>query len=135
MELDKTEFQLNESVAIRLFLKNIGVQTITIFFPYLLNRVGFIVKDINNTVVFNFPLGGPAAIDEVTLEPNGQISRTFNWSQIGSYPNGSGGVLQKSVPPGTYHIIGRTGKYLIGSLEAESWTPWIETPPITITIG
>lgn len=136
MELDKTEFQLNETVIINLFLKNTGERTITIFVPYLQHFFGFIVKDRNNTVVLNYPYGGYAAIDKVTLEPGDQINETLNWSQIGHYPDGSGGVYLHSVPLGTYHITGRTGEYLMDSLEgAEDWTPWIETPSIKITIS
>lgn len=136
MELEKTEFQLNETVAIHLFLTNIGDKTITIFVPYIEHWVGFIVKDANNTVVLDFPYGGLAAVDETTLEPSGQINRTLYWSQIGHYRDGSGGVVLRSVPPGTYHITGRTGEYLTHGLEeAEDWAPQIETPSITIAIG
>ena len=133
MELDKTEFQLNETVAIHLSLKNIGDKTITIIVPSLEHWVGFIVKDVNNTVVRNFPSGGAPVLDETTLGPGRQINRTYNWSQIGHYPDGSGGVLTRSVPPGTYHIIGRTGEHLACSLGAEDWID-IKTPSITITI-
>ena len=136
MELDKTEYLLNETVAIHLSLKNIGDKTIKMFVPSLQQFVGFVIKDENNTVVLDFPYGGLLAIDDATLEPGGQISRTFDWPQIGHYPDGHGGVYQDSVPPGTYHIIGRTEPYWIGSFDAfEHWTPWIETPPITLTIS
>lgn len=133
MELDKTEFQLNETVAIHISLKNIGDGPITIFTPNYQQFVGFIVKDINNTVVLDFPYSGLPTIDEATLESGGQINKTFNWSQTGLYPDGSGGVVERSVPHGIYHIIGRTGEHLTYDLEAEEWID-IKTPSITVTI-
>ncbi|MDH5268110.1 MAG: BsuPI-related putative proteinase inhibitor, partial [Candidatus Bathyarchaeota archaeon] len=95
--------------------------------------VGFIVKDINNTVFLDSPYGGLPTIDEATLESGGQINKTFNWSQTGLCPDGSGGVVQRSVPHGIYHIIGRTVEHLVYSLGAEDWID-IKTPSITITI-
>jgi len=133
MELDKTEFQLNETVAIHMSLKNIGDDPTTIFTGNYQQFVGFIVKDINNTVVLDSPYGGLPTIDEATLESGGQINKTFNWSQTGLYPDGSGGVVQRSVPHGIYHIIGRTVEHLVYSLGAEDWID-IKTPSITITI-
>jgi hypothetical protein len=134
MELDKTEFQLNETVAIHLLLKNIGDGTIKIFFPYMNGGLGYVVKDANGVEIFNFPLGGLCAIEEVTLDPGRQVTKALDWSQIGRPSNGDFGATY-SVPSGTYYIIGRTELYLIDSLEAEQWTPWIATPSITITIG
>lgn len=139
MELDKAEFGLNETIAIHLFLRNIGERAIKIYFPYInTGGVGFIVEYANGTEVFNFPRGGLASVDEVTLELGGQISKTLNWSQIGRRLVGDVIVGTYSVPSGTYYIIGRTEPYLIDvdiATATPPWTPLIQTPPIAITIS
>ena len=135
MELDKTEFQRNETIIVHLFLKNIGSETITIAFVYANDDVGFIVKDENDTEVYVHPITFLTGSRHVVLEPGGHISGEWwnptEWNQKGNHPGKYDSVL---VPPGTYKIVGRTGKFTI-----EGKTPppnlRIETPPMTITIS
>lgn len=142
MELDKTQFQLGEMLTIRLFLKNINDANVKIAFSEGAIRLGFLVLDENGSVVFKMPLMTVESVEEVSLEPNGQISRVREWYQIGNIPNE---YYEKQVPMGIYTIIGRTSPIL--SMPGYDLPPpsprrgsdpplrRIETPPIMITIA
>jgi len=136
MELEKTEFQLNETVAIHLSLKNIGNKMIRVFFPYIGKTVGFIVKDADSNVVYDFPYSGFTGIGEVILKSGVQINKTFHWSQISFYNDGPDDGYSDPVSPGTYYIAGRSELYSIAeSLElVEHWALRIETQSITIKV-
>lgn len=134
MELEKTEFQQNETIVIHLFLKNIGDETITIVFTYANDLVGFIVKDENDTEVYVHPITFLTAVEKVDLEPGDQITEYWwfptEWDQKG---NLAGKYDSIPVPPGTYKIIGRTGRFsIVGKTSPRGR---IETPAIAITIG
>jgi len=120
IELDKTEFQLGETVNIRLFLKNISNQTTTVVFPYVDGKLGFNVKDSSDEVIYIRNPGVYPMFANVTLAPGGQISETLDWSQVKETPE------RQPVDPGAYKIIGRAGRY---------WSPLLETQPIIIVIG
>jgi hypothetical protein len=132
MELDKTEFQLNETIVVRLFLRNIGSEAITLVFHYKNFIVGFVVKYENDTRVFEHPSMYLCAIEEVVLEPGDQISAkwwdSMEWDQKGLH----GDYYGRLVPPGTYKIIGQTGYHHIKGIESPEK---FETPPITIVIS
>ena len=132
MELDKTEFQLNETIVVRLFLRNIGSEAITLVFHYENFIVGLVVKDENDTRVFEHPSMYLCAIEEVVLEPGDQISAkwwdSMEWDQKGLH----GDYYGRLVPPGTYKIIGQTGYHHIRGIES---TEKFETPPIAIVIS
>jgi hypothetical protein len=129
MELEKTQFQLNETIIVHLFLTNIGSEKVTIIFSYMNYMVGFVVEDENGTKVFEQPMGYLCTIKEVILEPGDQISETLEWHQVCNiHP-----FDHQPFALGTYRIIGRTGYHSIGGFE--SLPERFDTPPITITIS
>lgn len=142
LELDKTEFQLGETVVMRLFLKNIGDQTLTIDLahrdrPPAWGR--FIVKHANDTRFFNWPEMDFPMADRFSIDPGEQVNRTFEWDQLGYGFDSNGRIieLRKPASPGTYKIIGRTEDGVSGRgiavIEVQR-TIKMETPPIVITI-
>ena len=131
MNLSKTAYQQNETIAVSLFLTNKGSEPVTLSFGYQTDVVGFIVKDENDTEVYVHPHVYLPLTCDVVLESGEQITYTTEWDQKG---NLSGKYYDKLVPLGTYKIIGRTEHFgFLGKPAPESGR--IETPPITITIG
>jgi hypothetical protein len=133
MELDKTEFQQNETIVVSLFLTNKGNEPVALSFTYFNGHVGFIVKDENDTEVYVHSIMHLCLVDDVVLKPGEQITAPWDdpteWNQKGNMPGKYYGIL---VPPGTYKIIGCTGRVsFVGGPESGR----IETPPITLTIG
>lgn len=127
MELDKTEFQLNETITAHLFLKNIDDKVIKMIFPWVGNRFYFTVKASNGTLIYQSPRGVLQALDKATLDPNEVVQASHEWPKLRNIlPNFDtpvGELQSKPVPPDSYMIIGHT--------EA---SPTLETPPITLTI-
>ena len=141
IELDKTQFQLGETVAIRVYLKNISNQTIHVYFPHEDGRLGYYVKNASDIRIMS--QGPPGFLQSVGLNmlaPGEAVTENypgeiFSWLQTES-DRDAPPYYVKQVKPGTYKIIGSTGIYLVGSLDiGPPWNPPIETPPITITIS
>jgi len=135
MELDKTDFQQGETIVVSLFLTNKGSEPVALRFTYLNGHVGFLVKDENDTEVYEYPNFYLFLADNLVLEPSEQITAPWDepteWNQKGNMPGKYYGL---QVPPGTYKIIGRTGRVSING-ESPSESGRIETPPITVTIA
>ena len=134
MELDKTEFQQNETIVVSLFLTNKGSEPVTLAFGYQTDLVGFLVKDENDTEVYVHPHVYLPLTCDIVLEPDEQITSRAGypteWNQKG---NLAGKYYGKLVPPGTYKIIGSTVQFgIVDQTGPESGR--IETPPITVTI-
>jgi hypothetical protein len=140
MELDKKEFQLSETVAIRMSLKNIDEKPVRIAFSNENFIFGFEVKDENDTRVFLRPVWLRPAIEDVILQPSDQLNETLEWSQEAS----QGSAYGQSFEVGAYKIIGRTGTFYLAegnwnetsTFGDISWgpLPQIETPSIAITV-
>jgi hypothetical protein len=84
IELDKDEFQLGENVTVRLSMKNIGNNTITLFWP---NHYGgvldFLITAENGTYVYQLTdnTGAWAAVKRITLDAGEDFVNTFVWEQ------------------------------------------------------
>lgn len=137
MELEKTEFQLNETIQMQLYLKNIDEKPVRIAFAYINFIFGFVVKDVNDTRVFLHPRIRWATIKEVILESGGQLNDTLEWVQEYNQEAAAGQPFKT----GTYKITGLTGTYYLPeSVWSETDTSWgplyqIETPSMTVAIG
>jgi hypothetical protein len=132
MELDKTQFQLGETVIVRLFLKNIASQRVEVSFPHwaggddppVRHVLNFVVRDMNDIIVYIRFTSFFLSIYEFILEAGEQKIETLRWTQIYNEEPYSG----QSVGTGTYKIVGQTVKY-------DTWPrSALETPPISITI-
>ena len=137
MELEKTEFQQGEKVAILLFLKNIGNEPVEIGFPkwsawrgdtqrHVLN---FIVKAENDTTVYIHFRTFYLSVYGFTLESGEQRIETLEWAQTYNQDPYSGQPFKL----GEYKIIGQTMTYGILGKDLPKGHR-LETPPITITI-
>jgi len=126
MELDKTEFQLNETITAHLFLKNIDDKVIEMISmgwqQVLLHR-----QSVEWHTYLSVSTGVLQALDKATLDPNEVVQASHEWPKLRNIlPNFDtpvGELQSKPVPPDSYRIIGYT--------EA---SPTLETPPITLTI-
>ena len=133
MEMDKTEFRQGENITIRLSVKNVGNQTITLRWSsfYLHYDVvlyfDFYVLDMNNTVVFQWSkiYGRFPAVREKTLTPGEQLINVYVWGQWSE--------LEGQVPKGVYSVRGLTRQValIVGD---QTSTITLETPTITFTI-
>ena len=125
MELDKTEFQLGELITVRVFLKNISNQTITLYFGMKLFDLN--ITDANGTLIYGWSYGKgfPARLIPITLDPYRELAETFVWDQLDNNGN--------TVEPRAYNVIGFTGRFGF-DLEWEDGSYILMVPSITITI-
>ena len=134
VELDKAEYLVGENATIRLCLKNIGNQTITLTFPSMWTEYDydkrrsysmhfdFTITDANGAEVYQWSKGRlaiPATYD-VTLNPEEEINNTILWY----YPK------YVSVPAGIYSLRGMLYRIEVAGI----WPITLETPQITFTI-
>jgi hypothetical protein len=132
VQLDKTEFALGEEVAVHLSLRNLNNRQVNITFSYLGVYVDFKILDKKNTVVFLTWYGGwQPALDEVTLAPQGQLSKILLWDQTSQTKEFYG----QQVLADTYRIVGCSGP--IYKIDQEKFVPAfeIEAPQMQITIS
>ncbi len=130
LELNKTEFDFGEPIYLKVTLRNISNETITLNFSFREGRTGFKVFNANGTPFFDTPpFPFPLGPDIFSMEPNQQISRGYAWHQMSNIL--STNYYGRQVPDGTYTIIGKTSSpFTVGSTVVNS----LETPPITIRI-
>jgi len=128
MTLEKTVYNLGETMKITLTLTNIGNQTAN-FGPDYSNDFDFQVYNGTNSILYQWSdrwigVAHPNIIWGETLRAGESLSEDITWQQT-CYNTG----LSEGVPvlPGTYNIIGQ-----IGPLYGANST--IETTPIQITI-
>ena len=131
IELDKAEFQLGENITVRLSMKNIGNNTISVVWP---NHYGgvldFLISDENGTYVYQLTdnTGAWSAEKWITLDAGKDFVNTFIWEQLYHYnsPN--------RVPAGNYFVKGLSRQF---RLNAEGQTikgMTLETPAVAFTI-
>jgi hypothetical protein len=132
MELDKTEFQLGENVTIRLSLKNIGNETVSIRWVSRYSdklHFDFYVLDENNTQIFQYSeVYGVIEGLEFSVNPGGQLTSVYVWYQETGYPEFA------QVPKGIYYVRGSSRSFLVSAGSQVLWYGTLETPTITITI-
>lgn len=113
MILNKTTFELNETVQISFSIENIGNETLPLslyedhFSFVVYDEAGFVVYDYNKN------WGHPAIYISMPLPPN-----LSSWAT--PFP------LYENLPPGRYDIVGQFISGHLGHI--------VETPPVTITI-
>lgn len=135
MELNKTKFQQGEDITIRLSLKNIGNETIVVywgdFYGYMdaVMYFDFYIMDANNTQVYQWTrdhAGLPSVLEE-TLNPDEQLVSVYIWNQKTRYPH------RTQVPKGTYTVKGFSR--IMGLIvQDQTSVITLETPTITFTI-
>ena len=125
MELEKTVFNLGESVNVTISVKNIGNETITVVWGSS-SRFDFNVTDANETFVYRFTWVRffTGAEKRVNLLPGEEFSEIMKWDQTRVTVEGDK-VLEYGIPVerGIYSIV--------GMLDTE---PYLVTPPIQVTI-
>jgi len=136
IELDKTEFQQGEDVTVRLSLRNISNETITVAWPNyhiyegMVMYFNFNVLDENGTVVYAWKMNYGYAQAFITrpLEPNEEITNAYPWHQLTDLALGSG-----QVPEGSYSVRGlsRLFELTVGNQKTKMT---LETPTIAFTI-
>lgn len=135
IELDKAEFQQGENVTVRLSLKNISNETITVTWPQWSGSEGGImyfdlhILDDNGTVIYSFIMNyvyTPAFITK-TLRPDEELTSVFPWHQISDCPGSS------QMPKGSYSVKGlsRLFELAVGNQKTKMT---LETPAIAFTI-
>jgi hypothetical protein len=135
--LDKTQFLQNETVVIRLSLRNISNQTITMLFANTNDKIGFTVKDADDRVIFTYPGWVYPLTEEVILKPGDQITQNWRdeaiqWHQVRAVRELLEPPFEEPVSLGTYKIMGTTGSM---GVQGYQLPEKIETPPIIITIS
>jgi len=150
MELNNTGFAVGESVAVRLYLKNISNRSVVVSFITSL-ALDFIVKDTNGASVYiwSFWKYFLAAPMSKLLHPCEALNRTLWWEQTYSSPDFLD-KYQQTVPSGRYFIEGLTAPsftafYWDGETPVESGMYYqgestgvkgvLSIPKITITTG
>lgn len=134
LELDKTQFQLGETVMVHISLTNIEDKDITVNIACL-GRYGFLVKDENDTIIHRGGAleGCATSVENLPLPAGSKIERRDEWPQIRNKLPWDP-VTQKPTlaPPSTYKITARTLPFSILGTDISSHG--LETPPLTITI-
>lgn len=137
LELDKTWFRRGEIVVVRVSLQNMGDKNITLSFlcyaEYSLGRYGFLVKDVDDTIVHREGTGDCfMAVKNQHLPAGNKTEHVFQWTQIGNRLPSDGAWVDPTLPFGNYEIAAVTLPYEV--LETGTWNGRLETPPITITL-
>ena len=132
MELEKTVFNLGESVNVTISVKNIGNETITVVWGHT-GTFDFNVTDANGTFVFSpvHTYVSTAESIQVSLLSGEVFSAARNWDQtrtiiVGDQLLGYGIPVER----GVYNIIGRLN---LAGIDSGRY-PDVATPPIQITI-
>jgi len=130
MMLNKTAFELNETVGIEFSAENIGNETLNM--SLYEDDFNFVIYDEASSEVYdwNKNWAHPAIYIPMPLPPGLSRSGAFQWSQdynpilvsLDQYPY----FEYKKVSPGRYQIV---GQFTSGHLRLI-----VETPPVTITI-
>ena len=137
LELDKTWFRRGEIVVVRISLQNMGDKNITLSFlcyaEQSLGRYGFLVKDVDDTIVHREGTRDCfMAVKNQYLPAGNKTEHVFQWDQTGNKLPSDEAWVDPPVPFGNYEIAALTLPYEV--LETGTWNSRLETPPITITI-
>ena len=141
IELDKTEFQLGENITVRLSMKNIGNNTISVVWPnhyggvldFLITDENGTYADGNGTYVYQLTdnTGAWAMEKWITLDAGEDFVNTFVWEQ--NYYSASANRYF-AVSAGDYFVKGLSRQF---RLNAEGQTikgMTLETPAVAFTI-
>ena len=101
MSVEKTLYNVGETVNIKLAVTNIGNQTVNLGIDAWL--FDFIVSNGTNNLIYQNTLNGalPMVIAQGQLQSGQTITNTYSWAQTYSGPNPG-----PAVSPGTYYIAG-----------------------------
>jgi len=136
IEMDKTDFEKDENVSVRVSLKNISNRTVTLKWGKYHSPEGqticfdFHVLDVNNSLIYHFSQLHGALLSSKTIVLNASQLwvNYFRWYQEFDYPQD----LVK-VPAGVYSIVGLTNRVGL-TIGNETRIVELETPSITIRI-
>lgn len=132
LRLDKTIFQLGESVKLSLTITNISNDTITLSFRSP-PELDFAVCTESSQIIYSFAgtHGFIGILVGMVLKPEESFGQIFSWDQkVLNETDGS----SEQVKPGIYFIFGRTGPGLYQIKPCEQEITKIETPKIQIKI-
>jgi len=129
MSLNKTVFNLGEPVNITLILRNIGTETLTLYFTDGNERPVYTVYAENGTEVYTLQRAYPQVHVPDEMRSGGGTCWSYEWRQVARvflgwdhYPP----FVSEQVPAGKYRVIGFFISDTLGIT--------VETPPAEITV-
>ena len=120
VSLEKTVFNVGESVNVTLTITNISQQTVN--FTHTGMDFDFLVYNDSGGLIYQWSVGKafPMFITIAALAPGGNVTATYTWPQTCNVP---ASTTNLQVPPGTYYIVGKSNP-----------TYGLQTAPTQITI-
>ena len=132
MTLDTTELTSGERLNIELLLKNVGNETITLYFRDGNDAYDFSIYEENDTCVYRYERNTayPQMHAPTQVKPGDIRSFMREWGQVGDAiydPNHDPHTYYNTVPAGTYKIMGAFDSNTLGFT--------VDTPVISFEIS